>query len=295
MPRLGAHMSISGGPAKALRRGQSVGCETIQIFTRNASQWRSKDLTEEQISDFAEARSESGLHPIIAHSSYLINLASPNDALWHKSWDALVVELLRCHLLQIRAYVLHPGAHTGSGEKAGLQRVAQSLTDALRATEGTETMVLLETTAGQGSSLGYSFEHLAWLLEHVKPASRLGVCFDTAHAFAAGYDFRDAEQYAAMWQRFDDLIGIDRLGVVHLNDSKRELGSHVDRHTHIGEGYIGVEAFRRLVNDPALAHVPMILETPKGPDLAEDIRNLGVLRGLRGDATGIEDEGRRTD
>ncbi len=281
MPRLGAHMSIAGGLYKALSRGQSAGCETIQIFTRNASQWRAKDLSEEAISRFLAARSECDIHPIVAHSSYLINLASPDNALWQKSCKALIVELQRCAQLEIRAYVLHPGAHTGSGEDAGLQRVTDGLTKALRATDSTDVKILLETTAGQGTSLGRSFEQLAWLIDHAVPEARLGVCFDTAHAFAAGYDFRDAEAYAAMLEQFDSVIGIDRLGLLHLNDSKRELGSHVDRHTHIGEGFIGVEAFRRLVTDPVLNHLPMVLETPKGPDLADDRRNLGLLRSLR--------------
>jgi len=273
-------MSIAGGPANALLRGQRIGCETVQIFTRNANRWRSKELTPTQIEDFQQARVATGIYPVIAHSSYLINLGTPDDDLWQRSLDALLVEMGRCQQLGIRDYVLHPGAHKGSGEETGLRRIATALDAALSATAGAEVRIALENTAGQGSSLGYRLEHLAWLVEHVEHPERLGVCFDTAHALAAGYEFRLSESYATLWDRFDDLIGIDRLRVVHLNDSKRDLGSRVDRHQHIGKGFVGLEAFRMLVNDRRLRSVPMVLETPKGPDLVEDIENLAVLRGL---------------
>jgi len=284
--RLGAHMSIAGGPANALRRGHSIGCDAIQMFTRNANQWRARDLTEEEIAEFRRVRAETGITPVVAHSSYLINLATPEDALWTKSLDALLDEMDRCQQLGIHDYVLHPGSHVGSGEAAGLERVLQALDLTCEVTTGSPVCIALEITAGQGSNLGCRFEHLAWLLERAAAPERLGVCFDTAHAFAAGYDLRDEESYRVTWQEFDDVIGLDQLRVIHLNDSKRELGSRVDRHEQIGEGSLGVEAFRLLVNDPALRRAPMLLETPKGEELLEDIVNLTVLRSLIEGETG---------
>lgn len=280
MPRLGAHMSIQGGPANAITRGYSAGCDTIQMFTRSSNRWISRDLTEEEIAAFWQARQDTGISPIVAHSSYLINLATPDEALWARSVDALVIELERCRQLGITSYVLHPGAHTGAGEEEGLAQAARGLDAALDRVGPSNVMVVLEITAGQGSSLGYKFEHLAWIIAHAEHDDRLGVCVDTAHALAAGYDFRTPAAYEAMWQQFDATIGMERLRVLHLNDSKRDLGSRVDRHEHIGEGFVTLEAFRMLVNDPRLRRVPMLLETPKGPDMAEDMRNLTLLRSL---------------
>jgi deoxyribonuclease-4 len=277
-PLLGAHMSIAGGPANALLRGRSIDCDAIQMFTRNANRWDSRDLTDKEIAAFHEAREATGLAHVVAHSSYLINLGSPDEALWARSQGALATELERCRLLGIAHYVLHPGAHMGAGEEAGLQRIADGLTATLAAF-GDGVTILLENTAGQGTALGYSFEQLHWLLEN-SPAERLGVCFDTAHALAGGYDLRDAAGYAATWDAFDRTIGLERLAAIHLNDSKRDLGSRVDRHTHIGEGALGLEPFRLLVNDVRLRHIPMLLETPKNEDLAEDIMNLATLRSL---------------
>jgi len=273
-------MSIAGGPANALLRGHSIGCDTIQIFTKSPNQWRAKPLTEDQLSIYKDALRETGVQPVVAHSSYLINLGSPDDELWNKSVDALTSELGRCHQLGIDDYVLHPGAHVGSGVAAGLWRVALGLNTALSRTAHMRVRVLLETSAGQGTSLGSDFEQLAFVLEHSEPTDRLGVCFDTAHAWAAGYTFADPESYAEMWRGFDRIIGICRLYVIHLNDSKRDLGSRVDRHEQIGEGYVGLDAFRLLVNDAALVHLPMILETPKDVDLSQDVANLALLRGL---------------
>ncbi len=280
-PLLGAHMSISGGPANALVRGHSIGCDAIQMFTRNANRWEAQDLTPEQIDGFRQARESTGLTCVVAHASYLINLGSPDNALWERSQQALVSELERCRLLGIDRYVLHPGAHMEAGEEVGLERVAAALTAVLSASAG-GARILLENTAGQGSALGHSFEQLRWLLDRSTPTERLGVCFDTAHALASGYDLRDAAGYAATWDSFDRVIGLERLGAIHLNDSKRELASHVDRHTHIGQGALGLEPFRLLLNDARLTHVPMLLETPKGEDLAEDVMNLATLRGLIG-------------
>lgn len=276
-------MSIAGGPANALLRGRSIGCDAVQMFTRNPNRWASKDLTSDQIRDFQRARESTHIEPVVAHSSYLINLATPDEALWQRSTEALIVELERCRQLGILGYVLHPGAHTGSGEEAGLSRVAEALDKALRETQEGGVVVLLETTAGQGSNLGYRFEHLAWVIEHCERAVRLGVCFDTAHALAAGYEFRQPESYQRMWRRFEAIIGPSRLRAMHVNDSRYDLGSRVDRHEHIGKGFVGLEAFRMLVNDPLLRHVPMLLETPKGQDMQEDTENLALLRGLVAD------------
>jgi deoxyribonuclease-4 len=276
-------MSISGEPAHALEAGRSIGCDAIQMFTRNANRWTSKDLTPEEIDGFRRARVETGIDPVVAHSSYLINLGSPDEALWQKSLGGLVTEMTRAEQLGIVDYVLHPGAHMGAGEEAGLGRIAQGLTAALEATASFAVVILLEITAGQGTVLGYRFEQLAWLIAHAQPTARLGVCFDTAHALAAGYEYRTRPSYEALWGEFDRVIGVGRLRAMHLNDSLRDLGSHVDRHEHIGKGYVGLEAFRMLLNDPRLRRVPMLLETPKSDDLHEDVENLAVLRGLIAD------------
>jgi deoxyribonuclease-4 len=273
-------MSIAGGPARAFARGESAGCETMQVFTGAPNRWQVPDLTPEQVADWRRARDAHDIHPVVVHSSYLINLASPDDDLWARSIAALAADLRRCAMLEVRRYVLHPGSHTGSGQEAGLARVAAGL-DAVLAQLGDDApTILLENTAGAGSILGAGFEELAAIMAQARRGAQLGVCFDTAHGLAAGHDFRDAAGYAAMWAAFDAAIGLERLGALHLNDSKRELGSHVDRHEQIGQGHVGLEAFRLLLNDPRLRRVPMILETPKGPDLAEDRENLALLRGL---------------
>jgi deoxyribonuclease IV len=279
-PRLGAHMSIAGAPANALALGQTIGCDAIQMFTRNANRWSARDLKPAEIGDFTQARAVSGIDPVVAHSSYLINLGSPDEVLWNKSLSALIDELKRCQQLGISDYVLHPGAHTSSGEEAGLAQIARGLNGALEATGDSSVMVLLETTAGQGSVLGRTFEQLAWIIAHVQPEARLGVCFDTCHALVAGYEYRTPETYAALWQKFDAVIGLRRLRAIHMNDSLKDLGSHVDRHEQIGKGYVGIETFRMLINDPCLRRVPMILETPKSDDMHEDIENLALLRSL---------------
>lgn len=281
--RLGAHMSIAGAPANALWAGRSIGCDAIQMFTRNANRWTSKELTPKEIDDFQRARVETGIAPIVAHSSYLINLGSPDEALWRKSLEALITELRRCQQLGLVDYILHPGAHMGAGEEAGLERIAQGLTRALEATAGSGVIILLETTAGQGSALGYRFEQLAWLIDRVRPPERLGICFDTAHALAAGYEYRTPERYEAMWREFEAVIGLKRLRAIHLNDSLKDVDSRIDRHTHIGQGYVGLDAFRMLLNDPRLRRAPMLLETPKSDDLHEDVENLAILRSLVAD------------
>jgi deoxyribonuclease-4 len=278
---LGAHKSIAGGVDKAVLRGQKIGCETIQVFTKSNNRWAAPPLEDETVERWFRNLAESGIAPVVAHDSYLINLASPDDALWRKSLDAFAVEMTRCATLHIPYLVLHPGSHTGAGEEVGLRRVAAALERAFERAPDAQVTVLLETTAGQGSSLGYRFEHLARIMELAAVGARLGVCFDTCHALAAGYEIRTPAGYEETFQRFERLIGLERLKVFHVNDSKRDLGSRVDRHEHIGQGYVGLEGFRLLLNDARFRQHPMLLETPKGPDSQEDEANLAVLRSLR--------------
>jgi deoxyribonuclease-4 len=278
--KFGAHMSISGGLHKAFGHGEKAGCEALQIFSKNQQQWRAKPLTEADIATFKAEHQRCGAWPLVVHDSYLINLATPGDELWEKSIAAFGEELERCAALGIPYLVTHPGAHTGSGEDAGLRREADALNRLFKEGVGGDVLVLLETTAGQGTCLGYRFEHLARLIELVEQQERLGICVDTCHILAAGYDIRTPEAYTATFAEFDRLVGLDRIKVFHVNDSQKGLGSRVDRHTHIGEGEIGIEGFRALVNDARFVDLPMILETPKGEDLAEDIANLAQLRGL---------------
>lgn len=278
--RLGAHESISGGLHRCFERARAVGCEAVQLFVKPNRAWAVKPLTEAEIALFKKRAQETGIWPAVGHTSYLINLGSPDEILWQRSRDMLLVELTRCEALGIPVLVLHPGSHAGAGEEAGLRRVAKALSDVHAATPGFRARILLETTAGQGSSLGGCFEHIAWLIEHTAQGERLGVCLDTCHIFAAGYELRSAEGYAMTMAAFDRLIGLERLLVVHLNDCKGELGNRIDRHAHIGKGTIGLEGFRHILNDPRLDGLPGLLETPKGDDLHEDRENLAVLRSL---------------
>jgi deoxyribonuclease-4 len=277
---LGAHESIAGGVEKALERGQEVGCDTLQIFVKTPNRWASKPLEEESILAFKEAVTETGIWPVFAHSLYLINLATPDDAMWQKSLDALADDLQRCELLGLPGLVIHPGSHLGSGEEAGLARIASGLDVVHARLPGYEVQVWLETTAGQGDHLGYSFDQLRAMIDGVREPGRLGVCFDTAHTFAAGYELRTREGFEATWEAFGTALGLERLKAIHLNDSKKELGSRVDRHEHIGQGLLGLEPFRFLLNDTRFQGIPMTLETDKGPDLAEDRENLRLLRSL---------------
>ena len=272
-------MSIAGGIYRALERGKRAGCRTIQIFTKNSNQWRAKILTEQDRLLFQKAQGECGIHPVVAHDSYLINLASPDAHLYRKSLKAFEEELERANFLGIPYLVMHPGAHMGSGIQKGVARVAKALKRALDRVEP-PVMALLENTAGQGSSLGSRFEQLAGILEQIPDPDRVGVCLDTCHAFAAGYDIRTEEGYEETIGDLDRLIGIKKILAFHLNDSKKDLGSRVDRHFHIGRGFIGLDAFRFLVNDPRFVRVPKILETPKGVKDREDKRNLATLRSL---------------
>ena len=282
MPILGAHMSISGGCHKAVQRAAEVGCDCVQIFSKNNNQWRAKPLTEEDGRLFAEALEEYGItHPII-HDSYLINLASPDDELWKKSIDAFIEELHRADILGVPYVVTHPGSYTTSDEASGIARVVEALDLIHQQTQDVRATCLLETTAGQGTNLGHTFEQLAAMLDGVAEPERLGVCFDTCHTFAAGYPLIERDDYLATFKHFDATIGLDRLKAFHFNDSVREQGAHVDRHAQIGHGKLGIEPFRHLMNDRRFHKIPMYLETPKGEENGQnwDVINLSVLREL---------------
>jgi deoxyribonuclease-4 len=280
--KFGAHMSIAGGCDRAVWAAHAVSFETVQLFTKNNNRWQARPLSTEHTAAFRSALSRTGIVHPVAHTSYLINLASPDDALRRKSLGALVEEVERCQQLGIADLVVHPGAHMGQGEEAGLARIAGSLDEVHRRTEGSAVVIDLETTAGQGTNLGYRFEHLRGILDRVRCPERLGVCGDTCHIFAAGYPLGTSEEYDETIDRLDRSVGLDRLRVWHLNDSCRECGSRVDRHAAIGAGRMGLEPFRHLVNDPRFRHRPMILETPKGTEDGEDldVRNARVLRQL---------------
>lgn len=277
---LGAHMSIEGGTPLALERAGRVGATALQIFVKNNNRWVGKLIDSDEAEEFRRVGARSRLESMVAHSSYLINMASPDTALWTRSIEAMGDELDRCRRLGLSHLVTHPGAHVGKGERWGLQRVARALDRIHEACPANPVHVALEVTAGQGSSLGYRFAHLRDVLGHCRHPEWIDVCLDTCHVFAAGYDFRDRQGYEAMMTEFDDLIGLEKLRVIHVNDSKRELGSRVDRHDHIGKGRIGLAGFGWIMRDRRLHDVPKILETPKGKDLKEDRRNLRTLRKL---------------
>jgi deoxyribonuclease-4 len=280
MKILGAHMSIAGGVDLAVGRGADVGCDTIQIFTKSSNQWKAKPLAPEEVLRFKAGLVERRIAPAVAHDCYLINLASPDDALYEKSIASFGEELDRCEILGVPYLVTHPGSHVGSGEEAGISRIAGALDRLLHDRPGQRVRVLLETTAGQGSSVGHKFEHLRAILDRLASPERVGVCIDTCHVFAAGYDLRTEKSYHEVMTSFDRIVGLDRVRAFHLNDCKKDLGCRVDRHEQIGAGYLGADAFRWLMNDPRFDDVPMILETPKGADCAEDRVNLALLRSL---------------
>lgn len=279
MPHFGAHESVAGGLHLSFERILSVGGTALQIFTRNQRQWQAAPLAPQEIDDFTGARRSAGPMEVVSHCSYLINLASQDNALWHKSIAAMKDELSRCQRLKIEKAVLHPGSHGGAGSERGVERFVQGLDRAIEEARS-ETKILVETMAGQGNGLGGSFEELGAILAATKHPDRLGVCFDTCHVFAAGYDFRTEAAYAATMSGFDEAVGLAQIEFFHVNDSKKELGSRVDRHTHIGEGEIGPEGFRWLINDPRFCSHSMTLETPKQKDLEDDRRNLQTLKRL---------------
>lgn len=280
LPPLGAHVSIAGGLDRAVERGREIDATALQIFTKQPQRWAEPELTDQDVEAFRRALEESAVGVVASHDSYLINLASEKEELFRKSEAAFRAELARCVRLGVDYLVTHPGNATGGDRDAALLRNARAVAEAL-AEEPGPTVVLLETTAGSGTALGWRFEELAALLEAIPDAvsDRVGVCMDTAHVFAAGYDLR--EEYGAVMEEFEATVGLDRLRLVHANDSRAELGSRVDRHAHIGEGELGKEGFRGLMRDPRLADVPRVLETPKGDDATEsDRRNLAALREL---------------
>ncbi|HEV3079490.1 MAG TPA: deoxyribonuclease IV [Gemmataceae bacterium] len=279
MPLFGAHMSIAGGYYRALEIAHKYDCEALQVFTKNSNQWNAKELTEADIGLFQDTLGRTRVRALLAHDSYLINLASPDKTLFRRSVEAFVVEVQRAERLGLHYLVTHPGAHVGGGEEAGLARVATALNEVHRRCPGYRVQVLLETTAGQGSCLGHRFEHLAAILEQVAEPERVGVCFDTCHVFAAGYSLAPEPAYRATMRQFDNIIGLDRLKAFHMNDSLKPLGSRVDRHAHIGRGCLGLEPFRLLINDRRFRRHPMLLETPKEDGRRDmDRINLRTLR-----------------
>lgn len=279
-PLFGAHESIAGGIYTAIERGVKATCDTLQLFNKSNSQWKAKTLTDEEVARYFELQEETGITVACSHSSYLINIASPVPALNEKSFLSLKEEVVRCNLLKIPNLVFHPGSHVGSGEAEGIRQIILNVNRLFDQVKDNTVTLCLETTAGQGSNLGYSFEQLAAIIEGVEDKDHIGVCMDSCHIFAAGYPISDPKDYRKTMKSFNDIIGIDRLCVLHLNDSKKPLGSKRDRHEHIGKGEIGIDAFRNIVNDRRLRKIPMIIETPKGDDLAEDRQNLKLLRSL---------------
>lgn len=279
----GSHLSIAGGMHNALLKAEELQCETVQVFTKNQQQWKCSPLSAECIAEWKSHLKRLKFKKTVSHNSYLINLAATNPEIWRKSVELFVEELTRCNLLGIPYLVTHPGAHLGEGEEAGLQKVAAAL-DVIHAQVPDEGVITcLEITAGQGTCLGHRLEHLAEIIERVKSPERLGVCLDTAHLFAAGYDFRGEKKYAAFRKELAKTVGLSRVKVLHLNDSKKDLGSRVDRHDHIGRGTIGIEGFKPFVRDSAWAKVPKILETAKeGGENGKtwDEINLATLRSL---------------
>ncbi|MCS7305936.1 MAG: deoxyribonuclease IV [Thermoguttaceae bacterium] len=283
MPILGAHMSIAGGYHLAAERAAEVGCDCVQIFTKPTTQWRSPPISPEQARQFQEALHRYSLQHPYGHDSYLVNLASPKKRLWKKSIDAFVEELHRAELLGLPWLVFHPGAYLEGEVSDGLNRVSMALKEVFRQITGLQVGCLVETTAGQGTTLGYRFEHLAELLARSPAPERMGVCFDTCHVFAAGYPLSPRKAWEATLQEFDRIVGLQQIRCFHLNDSLRPCGSRVDRHAHIGQGQIGREPFRWLLQDPRFQQIPMYLETPKGtaPDGQDwDRKNLALLRQL---------------
>jgi deoxyribonuclease-4 len=273
-------MSTAGGVWKALERGVGIGCEVVQLFVKNNMQWFGKPLPDTDLARYFAARNTPSLASVFGHTGYLINLGAPCSPNRDNSLKSLVEEIQLAAALKLPFLVLHPGAHLGDGEQAGLQRIVQGLDEVFAATRDLPVRIALENTAGQGTSMGHQMEHLAAIYDGVMTPARLAVCLDTAHLFEAGFDVREPKGWRAVTKRLDDLVGLDQVVALHLNDSKTDLGSRVDRHAGIGQGKIGREAFSHIVNDRRFARVPGCLETPKSPDLHEDVENLAILRSL---------------
>ncbi|MEA2064903.1 MAG: deoxyribonuclease IV [Patescibacteria group bacterium] len=262
MKLIGAHFSIGSGLGNAVREAKKKGCGALQIFTKNPMGWLEKPLNKDEIYDFLDAKKETGIDEIISHTSYLINLASPEKQKQYLSKTALIQEFQRCSSLKIKYIVMHPGAYIKGGEESGLKRIVENLNLAFNEVGNNSPMLLLETTAGQGTNLGYKFEHIAFIIKIINNKDKIGVCFDTCHSFAAGYDIRNEKAFRQTMKKFDEILGLKNLRVMHLNDSKKGLGSRVDRHQNIGKGEIGLDAFKIIMNDKRLEKIPKILETP---------------------------------
>jgi len=277
---LGAHTSTQGGVSAAIDLAEKLGFTAIQIFTKNNNQWKGKVLTQNEADEFKRKLAASSIKVVVSHDSYLINLCSSKPDLLEKSREAFVDELQRCEMLGIPYLNFHPGAHGGIGEEEGIKLIAGSLNLAHQKTKNYTVKSMLETTAGQGTSIGYTFEHLKKIIDLVDEKERMCVCIDTAHVFAAGYDIKEKTNYDKVIKDFDEIIGLDLLKCFHMNDSKKPLASRVDRHDHIGKGFIGLEGFTNIMNDKRLLHIPKILETPKGKEQLEDLENIKTLRSL---------------
>jgi deoxyribonuclease-4 len=273
-------MSVSGGVHTAFDRGTRIGCTTMQVFVKNANQWEGKPLTWEDIESYKRAGAKSRIDPVVAHAAYLINLAAVSPSTLRRSRLALEDELRRCELLGIPALIVHPGAHMGAGEQEGIRRIAESIDIVHARTPGFRARTVLETTAGQGTTLGYRVDQLAAIIDQVEEQDRLGVCLDTCHLFAAGYPIHTEQGWEQTMRDLEGTLGWDRVLAVHVNDSRRELGSRIDRHEHIGKGQIGLTGFRLLMNDPRMKALPKILETEKSEDMHEDVENMTLLRSL---------------
>lgn len=277
---LGAHTSIQGGVSKAVELADKLGFTAMQIFTKNNNQWHAKPLDEKEIDLYKSLLVKSNIKFVVAHDSYLINLCAKDKDILQKSRNAFYDELLRCEQLGITHLNFHPGAHGSAGEEDGIKLIAESLNIIHQKTKNFNVSSMLEVTAGQGTAIGYKFEHIQKIIELVEQKERMSVCIDTAHIYAAGYDIKDKKKFNLVLKEFDEIIGLERLQCLHLNDSKKPLGSRVDRHEHIGKGYIGLEGFTNIMNDKRLLKIPKVLETPKGKEQLEDLENLAVLKSL---------------
>ncbi|MBN1901153.1 deoxyribonuclease IV [Candidatus Sumerlaeota bacterium] len=277
---LGAHISVAGGVDKAILRGRELNCSAIQIFLKYNTRWQGKPFTQQEQTDFFKNLEDSGIACVLAHNCYLINLASPDDVVYQKSLNAMLDEIERASKLKIKHLIIHPGANLGSGISQGIQKIASSLNLILEKSSDKKVCILLETTAGQGTGIGHRFEELADIRNRIRDKKRIGVCLDTAHIFAAGYDIRTRSAYRNVLKEFDATLGLSCIRAIHINDSSKPLGSRVDRHEHIGKGFIGLDAFGFIMNDERFREVPKILETPKNPGDKYDKRNLRILRNL---------------
>jgi deoxyribonuclease-4 len=277
---LGAHTSINGGVSTAVDLAEKLGFTAMQIFTKNNSRWYSKELSEKEIEKYKTRLKTSNIKFVVAHDSYLINLCSKDPEILKKSRDSFLDELKRCKMLDIPHLNFHPGTHGGLGEDEGIKLIADSINIVHSKTQGFKVTSMIETTAGQGTAIGYKFEHLQKIIDLIDEKDRMTVCIDTAHIFAAGYDIKDPTNYKVVINEFDNIVGLERLRCMHMNDSKKPLVSKVDRHEHIGKGFIGIQGFTNIMNDKRIEHIPKILETPKGKEQLEDLVNLKLLKNL---------------